>query len=196
MKMLIKFITVLPLALGISMTARADLISVADVMATSTYKSFVAENLINGKGLKGVNHTGGNKGKWIGAKNDLPSLVFDLGEVFDVSSTTIWNFGKDNNRNVKDILVSSSIDGVVYNTIGNLGLSKTQGKRFAGEAFSLDTLARFIRIDIQDNYGARFSGLSEVQFNGEVADAPEPASILLMLAGLAGLVYRGRNKQV
>lgn len=185
-------------ALIFSMSAQGGIIPVSKVMASSTFAASDVQNLINGQGLEGELHSGEFADKWMGEESVQPSLIFDLGVVFEVASTMIWNYGGccDIKRNAKQVVVFSSVDGINFTQLGKIRLAKTKGELFAGQNFDLDTFARYIRLDIKSNYGDKYTGLSEVQFTGNVASAPEPVSMLLMLLGLAGLAIKSRNQTV
>jgi len=140
-------------------------------------------------------------------------LEFDLGEVTTLSEIHLWNYndpalvgGGPNaktERGVKlfDVYVSTdggtgddqTINGTWTKIATDLtmaegtGSSDYEGVRFDTEI--TDTVARYVRIDITENWGSTgefaFTGLSEVHFYNAI---PEPGTYAL-LAGLTGLTF-------
>lgn len=171
-------------------------ISVSSVTASSTFSTYDVINLINGNGLTGDLHSGDFKGKWITNGTPTGSLIFDLGGVYDVYSTSVWNYGPGccgDDRSVQDLVVKSSVDGVAYLTVGSFALNQPQPDPFAAETLALNTAARYFEFDLNSNYGARiYIGLSEVQFNG--SPVPVPAAAWLLGSGLLGLLGMAGRK--
>jgi len=174
-------------------------IAVSSVTASSTFYTYNANNLINGNGLTGNLHTGNWEAKWLLDSVTTGNLTFDLGGLFKVASTTIWNYGPGccgEGRSVQDLSISLSTDGVNYTEFGSFVLAKPTTDPFGGETLALgDTTARFVRFDIKSNYGEQnYTGLSEVKFHGVTA-VPEASSLAYSLIGLAtaGLLMRRRS---
>lgn len=180
-------------------SAQAADIAISSVTASSTFYTYNAANLINGNGLSGDLHSGNWEAKWLLDGATTGYLTFDLGGLFKVGSTTIWNYGPGccgEGRSVRDLSISLSTDGVNYTEFGSFVLSQPLTDPFAGETLALgDTKARFVRFDIQSNHGdGDYTGLSEVKFNG-VSAVPEASSLAYGLIGLAtaGLLMRRRS---
>lgn len=184
---------------GLATSAQAAEIAVASVTASSTFYTYNAVNLINGNGLSGDLHSGNWENKWMLDTTTTGTLTFDLGALFKIDSTKIWNYGPGccgEGRSVKDLGISVSSDGLSYTDIGSFVLSLPDTDPFGGETLALgDTIARFVRFDIQSNHGeSSYTGLSEVKFNG-VSAVPEASSLAYALIGLAtaGFVQRRRS---
>ena len=182
--------------------AIASSINVASVTASSTYSGWDVDNIINGVGLNGSpplhdQITSGNA--WMSDRNDKTGwLIFDLGSTYTVTSTDVWQYGHWNvhPRGVKDFHILSSINGTDYTSVTYLTLQEVSTTPNAAESFSLDTDARYIKFDIQSNWGGgTLTGLSEVQFNG--SPVPIPGAVWLLGTGLAGLagIRIGRKKE-
>lgn len=180
-------------------SAQAAEIAVASVTASSTFYTYNPVNLINGNGLSGGLHSGNWEAKWLLDGVTTGNLTFDLGGLYKIGSTTIWNYGPGccgEGRSVQDLSISLSTDGVNYSEFGAFVLSKPTTDPFGGETLGLgDTTARFVRFDIKSNHGeADYTGLSEVKFDG-VSAVPEASSLAYGLIGLAtaALLQRRRN---
>lgn len=183
-----------------AMTATAAVhaapITVSSVTASGTFSSYNVNNLINGSGLSGGLHSGLYTGKWLTNGTVTGSLVFDLGAVFDVTNSSIWNYGNGccgAGRSVKNLAVEGSLDGVTYFDVGSFILTQPVGDPFAAESIALNETARYFRFNLQSNYGDSYTGLSEVQFNGSEAAVPEPATLALVALGLIGFAARRRT---
>jgi hypothetical protein len=181
-----------------SVSTIAAPINVASVNASSTFYSYNVNNLINGSGITG-NYADGNwENKWLTDNTVTGTLLFDLGAVYDLSSTSIWNYGTGccgNDRSVKDLGIEKSIDGISFTNIGNYVLNQPTTDSFLADIIGLNTAARYIRFDLNSNYGDDYTGLSEVQFNGAAVGVPEPATLALFALGLFGFVAARRRKQ-
>ena len=126
---------------------------------------------------------------WMTADHVLTGwLVFDFGSTYTVTSTDIWQYGHWNvhKRGVKNFQILSSINGIDYSFVTDGELQKVSSTPNAAESFYFITDARYIKFDIQSNWGdGTATGLSEVRFNG--SPVPIPGTILLLGSGLAGL---------
>lgn len=104
--------------------------------------------------------------------------------------TNIWNYGGGccgEDRSTKDLGVDVSIDGVTFLSISDFVLNQSNTDPIAKQTILLDTTARFVRFNLNSNYGSsEFIGLSEVQFESVVVSTPTNA--LMLVFGLAGLV--------
>jgi hypothetical protein len=184
------------LCLSVSTPATATPLAVVNVTPSSTWFTYDVNNLINGSGLSGNLHDGIWQHKWMTNQTSTGWLVFDLGptlypEPYLVESTTIWNYGPGccgNERSTKDLRILTSWDGITYSPVGDFVLSQPTTDPFGPDIIPINRLARYIRFDLNSNYGPdSYIGLSEVQFNGQVP-MPDPGSTLLLLGmGIAAL---------
>lgn len=185
------------LLLVVCSAANAGVISVSDVTPSSTFYTYDVNNLVNGAGLSGNIHDGTWSNKWMTNQTVTGTLTFDLGTIYDISSTSIWNYGGGccgDGRSVKDIEILTSIDGLTYSSIGSFVLSQSATASITADVIALNTTAQYIRFDLNSNYGDSYTGLSEVQFNGDAAAIPEPFSFALLALGFIGIGFSRRKK--
>ncbi|WP_380873880.1 hypothetical protein ACFB49_44390 [Sphingomonas sp. DBB INV C78] len=179
--------------------ASAATIAPIGVTASSTLWTYDVQNLINGSGLSGGLHDGDYNHAWITDTTGVPSwLVFDLGASYDLSAASIWQYNVDFglDRGAKDITVSLSSDGVNWAQVAASTLARATGQPAAAQSVSLDGAARYVRLDLLNNYGDQWTwtGLSEVRFDGTAAPVPEPATWAMMIGGF-GLVGGAMRRQ-
>ncbi len=201
-------------AASLTSSAYAGIITVADVTASSTFGTGIynANNLIDGSGLSGGLHLGDAQNKWLSEErpstvgSPAPTLIFNLGSVFDVSSSTIWNYGDGCcgiDRSVKNLIIEASLDNINYFSVINTVLTIPVGDPYPGETLTLNTTAQYIKLILDTNYGELYTGLSEVQFDGTsvsptptpTPSIPEPSSIALIGLGLMGLGFKFAKKR-
>jgi len=110
-----------------------------------------------------------------------PRIGFDLGAHYDLNSVRVWNYNESltlRGVNQSNVLVSS--DNISYtNPFGGAQtLNVAPGANNVDFSqvlnFPAGTQGRFVRIDVLSSHGGDngFVGLSEVQFNGTLADNP------------------------
>jgi len=108
---------------------------------------------------------------WVSDTGDVsPILVFNLGNVFNLQTTRIWNYNESccTAFGPKNIEVSVSADNFTWTVLGTNTLAQAGGGA-AEPAQNLSTVAagvRYVRLHLLDNYGGALFGLSEVRFVG------------------------------
>lgn len=178
--------------------AQAVPIAVTNVTPSSTFYTYNPVNLTNGSGLTGNLHSGDWQNKWMTDETVTGSVIFDLGSVFDVGSSSVWNYGGGccgAGRSVKDLSVEASVNGVTYFNVGDFVLDQVPTDPIPSQSIALNVTAQFFRFNLNSNYGDTYTGLSEVQFfEGSVVRVPAPATLMLLGLGLAGVGYQRRKQ--
>ena len=193
-------------AIACAAPAVAAIIQPVSVTASDTFSSYDANNLINGSGLSGGLHDTNWKNMWQTTWDDVPHyLVFDLGQTVSLTGTQVWQYAADfsypwyeTDRGVKDLGVSISLDGVNFTQVTDAVLERhilnadNRQEPFAAQIVALTGNARYVRFDLNSNYGSAWTGLSEVRFSAAV---PEAATWAMMIAGfgLVGAAARRRR---
>ena len=164
--------------------------------------------IVDGSGLTGGQHTTAvQPNMWLstatgfGGIDPDPSVTFDLGNVYRISSFRVWNYNESppnlTNRGVNGASVLFGTTPALGSTVpGITKFAQADGlNTYAGENFSAFTPfnARYIKFDINTNHGDTntFYGLSEVQFDGVLV--PEPGSLALLGLMSTGLMLRRRR---
>jgi hypothetical protein len=198
--------TLIATSCGLSVLATmqgADAALISGVTATTDMGTFnnglySLENLTNGSGLSFLSETATHNddfsNMWISNTDTTTgTLTFNLGNLYSVNSAFVWNYNADCcglDRGVREMSVETSEDGITFNTLlGSVILSQGTGEPISSDALNLaDVSTRYIRFNILSNYGAPdYTGLSEVQFEGELASAPTPVPEPGTGIGLLGL---------
>jgi hypothetical protein len=199
-------------ALALTSTAAgAAVITPVSATATSTFNNgfYSPTKLIDGSGLSAGLHDNFFGNMWM---TDLgvnqAQVTFDLGGLYRLDAATIWNYNFGNPaefqstilRGVKDLRVLTSQDGNTFSEIFSGRLAMGTGQPLPGQIFDLDGRARFVQIDILNNYGQGTyaerdwsSGLSEVRFEGTAV--PEPATWAMMIIGFGVVGRMMRRRQ-
>lgn len=137
-----------------------------------------------------------------------PSITFDLGSEYALTSFNVWNFNSFDTfngipftaRGIKNVDISTSNDGSTYTDLGTFLFSQAPGTSdYLGELISLNVTTQFVRFNNLTNYANDLTfgvGLSEVQFFGSntSTNVPEPATIALFSLGFAGMAFGKRRK--
>lgn len=196
-----KYLLLLASASALAAAPASASIAIDSVTPSSTFFTYDEEDLINGSGLTGNVHDGQFTNKWLGDDGDtMPTLLFDLGSVFSLTETSIWNYGGGccgTDRNVDELEIFFSTDNVSFNSMGVFALTNVTTDMFTPDTFALSGMARYVRFDVLSNQGdSRYTGLSEVQFDGVQAAVPEPGTwaMLILGFGLMGGLMRRSSK--
>ncbi len=194
------------LLFGMVGLANAATIKPSSVLSSSTYFSYDENNLINGNGLNTITglHGTTHTGMWMSDSGSSGDLTFDLGGLYNLTSTNIWQYNYKSTshptidyftRGVKDFDILTSTDGINFNLVLATSLTKSPGGPISSQDISFTSLASFVKFDIHTNFGRDRVGLSEVRFEGIPGDpVPEPATMLLFGIGLLGLAGVSRRK--
>lgn len=143
----------------------------------------------------------------VGGTDNDPFVIIDLGAEYTVTDFHVWNYnelgGDLANRGVRLVDILSSTGERTNNGDGppvassfalrqSFEFAKAPGQdNYMGEhhTFTQSFNARYIKLDINSNWGRDGYGLSEIQFSG--TPVPEPASLgLLATAAIFGLRRR------
>ena len=193
----------------LTVPATAAMIQPVSVVASDTFWTYDVNNLINGSGLTGDLHDTVWSNMWMSSWDNVPhNLTFDLGQVVSLAGTYVWQYAADFNfpwyetdRGVRDLGISTSVDGVTFTLVTEAVLERqilTADNRyepFAAQFVAFTGDARFVRFDLNSNYGSVWTGLSEVRF---AAAVPEAATWMMLIAGfgMVGATMRRRRTAV
>jgi hypothetical protein len=154
-------------------------------MGTFNNGLYSLENLTNGSGLSSLSETATHNddfsNMWISNTDTTTGTVtFNLGNLYSVNSAFVWNYNADCcglDRGVREMTIETSENGITFNSLlGSVILSQGTGEPISSDVFNLgNVITRYVRFNILSNYGAPdYTGLSEVQFEGELASIPTP----------------------
>ena len=192
--------------LAFAAPAAAAVIQPVGVVASDTFRTYNVENLINGSGLSGGKHDTNWQAMWQSTWDDVPHyLVFDLGQQVSLQSTSIWQYAADFNfpwietdRGVRDLGISISLDGLTFAPATDVVMERhfldAQNRKtpFAAQVFELTGDARYVRFDLNSNYGGAWTGLSEVRFSGAIPEAATWAMMIMGFGMVGGAIRRRR----
>ena len=167
-------------------------IPVATVTPSSTFFTYDAANLINGSGLSGGLADDNFHNMWMTNGTTTGTLVFDLGSVFSLADTLVWNYNADCcglGRGVQNMTALISTNGITYTSIGSFSLTQGTGSPIPDNVLNLGgATGRYVKFDLTANYGdTTYIGLSEVQF--ESSTVPEPSTSALYFIGASVLAF-------
>lgn len=135
--------------------------------AESTFGSYNVLNLINDSGLTGGVHDNNWENMWMAGEDELtPWIIFDLGDVYDLTATDVWQYLYSSDRAVDGFNILISDDGVTFTPAGSGNL--TAGVNTA-QTVAFTATGRYVRFDVTSNHGSmNYVGLSEVKFQGTI----------------------------
>jgi hypothetical protein len=197
------------LSILITGSVNAAIVTPVSVEASSNVNNYHVKSIINGSGLNSGNgkHSAGWPDMWLGNSNGgLAWLTFDLGGVFSIASSDIWQYSKtgSEDRGARDLEILGSTDGIDFTSITNTTLAKSvngaEGILAQNILFNAISETQYVRFEILSNYGhSSYVGLSEVKFNSapyvassSISAVPVPAAAWLFGTALIGLF--GFNK--
>ena len=180
-------------------------VTVTSDMGTFNNGLYSLENLTNGSGLSSLSETATHDDQfpnmWISNTDTTTgTITFNLGNLYSVDSAFVWNYNDECcglERGVREMTVETSEDGISFHSLlESVTLSQGTGELILADALNLaDVTTRFIRFNILSNYGAPdYTGLSEVQFEGELASVPTPVpepEMGITLLGLGAMAFTG-----
>lgn len=181
---------------------------IPNVTATTDMGSLNAsttpDKMVDGSGLTGANftsyagtHDAGDATGWkstVGFTSG--TITFDLQGLHLLESLGVWNHPQlDGDRGVRNVVVSTSTDGVVFTDVeGGPTAFAQKTAPVSAQVFDFgDVLATHVRIEVIDGYGAVNTGLSEVRF--DAIPVPEPGASVSLAAGfiaVLGHAWRSR----
>lgn len=216
-------------ALGLVQTAFAAFISPVGVSSSMDRLSpkFALANIANESGLSSASLTatharsdsnGSEEINWIAAAGfDSGDLIFDLGGLYTLSGSSIWNFNADSGDlsrvPVSTIQIAVSTDGLNFGSLLSLSvngsapsttgnLTRTPDGGVLALNPDLITFASVNATHVKLSVVAptsRFvgAGLSEVAFDGVPASSavPEPSSFALLGLGTLALTFARRLRR-
>ena len=110
-------------------------------------------------------------------RGDSYWIMYDFGEIYSLSGTTIWNSNVSGNTNIgiKDLAIDYSTDGVNWLEYGTERISEANASNYYTgiEGPDFDGIeARYVLLTALSNYGGDCVGFSEIRFgtNGVVSD--------------------------
>ncbi len=145
-------------------------------------------------------HNGTNAARTWGTNNGVTSaqVTFDLGGSTFIESIVLWNRGLAQQGVDEFRLLACADMGCTSSVIlGNFSATAALGSNSAVLAERFDftsTMAAYIQMDILSSHNTTCCiTLGEVAFGQGIASVPEPATLLLISFGLAGIGFRKRK---
>lgn len=185
-------------------TSTAHAAYITGITATTSMGSVSTANIshiTDGSGLSALSlsathATATMANVWVG-NGTSGTVTFDLHGAYVLTDLALWNLNGDNTFGVKNVQISTSMDGSVFSALVG-GPTQFATAPFAApetaQLFSLGPLtAAYVRFNISSNWGApSWTGLSEVGFDGTPAASgiPEPTSLALFGIGAVAFATR------
>ena len=197
----------LALFAGSAQAARIPLVTATTNMGAGFGTNLL--NTVNGVGLSAltlnaIHNPSAPNNSWVSALGVLiGEVTFDLQGLYTVSGFSFWNQnaggpGLLGSTGINGVAVSYSTNGVVFVPLP--GAPASFARVMTGpsppQIFAFAPIdATHIRFQILSNWGdPSQTGFAEVGFDGVASAIPEPATGLLLLAGLYGVRHRMRRR--
>ncbi len=200
------------LALSLSSSTNATLIISVDSVVENTMGDYPSINdieyMINQQGLSSnyisgltdfesftssdVVHTQGHGDAWYSDSRVYSGFfIFDLGAEYLLQSMVMWNAAGGINASVSSfsLTTSSTPDFISSSFAGEFTGSEAN---YLASVYDLtDSIARYIRMDIDGNFGNPCcTVIGEIAFGGQAVNVTAPPMLLLLTLTLFGLTYR------
>lgn len=143
---------------------------------------------------------GSGNGTWTTNTGDVANawIQYDLGSLMDVGQAYIWQRSQTDltSRGVKDFTIDGSVDGTTWNPLTSTSLllqEAVNGAPVSAQPFNLtqnNMGIRYVRINVDSNYGDDYVGLTEVRF----VAVPEPGTLALAGLGIAAAACIRRRR--
>jgi len=154
-----------------------------------------------GFGSNGLNalghHSTAVSQMWLSNAEVAPDITYDLGAVTAIGQMQVWNYNETaggglTSRGAREVDIYTSDNNVDFTLLDSVEFNEATGAddEDFSQLIDLNTTARYIKLDVQTNWGAStYTGLSEVKF---FAPIPEPSSLAVL--GLSGLLVARRRR--
>jgi hypothetical protein len=162
---------------------------VASVEASSTFRTYDANNLVNGKGIKNGLHSNSWTNMWVSGNQKQgvagQTLTFHFDTVRKVSQLKVWQYDFEGaaNRGVKQFEVFAGTQTCGTYTLRMSKVGKDHGNE-AAQAFDVDPCeSDTFTMVVHSNYGDRhFVGLSHVSFYEDKGPSASDAHTVAVMA--------------
>ena len=173
-----------------SFTAEPITYPVAGIIATASIPAMPGsevEKIVDGSGLTDDGgHLVAGTTMWQGnaAAGDTVWVQFEFDRLYKIIDMHVWNYNMQYemflNFSLKDITIEYSTDANEWTPLGDYVLAQGTGlSTCTSQAIDFGGVGvKYVRFNVNSNYGGNGYGLSEVQFNylPVVAREPEPAA--------------------
>ncbi len=130
------------------------------------------ENTVNGSGLNEEGqHSADTADMWLTPVGGEPTFIqFEFDRIYQMYEMNVWNhnflFEMVLGLGAKDVTIEYSVDGAEWTILNDVVFDQAPGQAtYTGQAINLDSVAaKFIRLNLNSNYGGPQVGLSEVRF--------------------------------